>query len=120
MKRYISSLVLLAAFGLATGQLTGCKQTPPPPTEQDAIAVWNNTHRNLHTEALLSLTKTNGQMQHVDGIGVYTLYYEAKVKDLVQLGNRAPGTVETYQSNYGFRRSKKGWIGPDNQVYPAH
>ena len=119
MKRLISSLVLLAAFGFATGQLTGCKRTPPP-TEQDAIAVWNYTHRNLHTEALLSLTKTNGQMQQVDGSDVYTLYYQAKVRDLVQLGNRAPGTVETYQSNYPFRWSEKGWIGPDNQVYPVH
>jgi hypothetical protein len=120
MKRLISLLLLLAAFGFAASQLSGCKATPPPPTEQDAIAVWHYTHRNLHTEELLSLTKTNGQMQQVSGSDVYTLYFEAKVKDLVQLGNRAPGTIETYQSNFAFRRTEKGWLGPDNQVYPVH
>jgi hypothetical protein len=119
MKRLIFLLILLAAFGFSIGQLTGCKRTPPPPTEQDAIAVWHYTHRNLHTEELLNLTKTNGQMQQVDGSDVYTLYFEAKVKDLVQLGNRAPGTIETYQSNFAFRRTEKGWLGPDNQVYPG-
>ena len=120
MKRLIPSLFLLAALSFAFGEFTGCKGTPPPPTEQDAIAVWHYTHRNLHTEELLSLTKTNGQMQQVGGSDVYTLYFEAKVKDLVQLGNRAPGTIETYQSNFAFRRTEKGWLGPDNQVYPVH
>jgi hypothetical protein len=120
MKRLIPSLFLLVAFSIAVGEFTGCKGTPPPPDEKDATAVWNYIHRNLHTQELLSLSKTNGQMQQVDGGQVYTLYYEAKVKDLVQLGNRAPGTIETYQSNYGFRWTEKGWLGPDNQVYPVH
>jgi hypothetical protein len=119
MKRLIPSLLFFVAFGIAAWQLTACKRAPSPPTEQDAIGVWNYTHKNLKTQQLLSLTKTNGQMQEIDGSNVYTLYYEAKVKDIVQLGNRAPGTVETYKSNYAFHWTEKGWMGPDNQVYPA-
>ena len=120
MKRLGFFLILIGTVEFSIVQLTGCKRTPPPPTEQDAIAVWHYTHRNLHTEELLSLTKSNGQMQQVDGNDVYTLYFEAKVKDLVQLGNRAPGTIENYQSNFAFRWTEKGWLGPDNQVYPVH
>ena len=119
MKRLIPSLLLLAAFGLFAWQLTACKRTPAPPTAQDAITVWKDIHKSLHTQDLLTLTKTNGQMQRIDGNDVYTLYYEAKVKDIVQLGNRTPGTIETYQSNYAFHWTEKGWMGPDNQVYPA-
>ena len=95
MKKLIPSLVLLATFGFAAGQLTGCKRTPPPPTEQDAIAVWKNINKSPHYEDLLSLKKTNGQEQLIDGTEVYTLYYTAKIQNIVKLGNRPPGTVET-------------------------
>jgi hypothetical protein len=120
MKKLFHSILLLMMFALFTWQLTACKRTPSPPSEQDAIAVWKYTHRNLHTQELQSLTKTNGQLQEANGGYVYTLYYEAKVKDIVQLGNRAPGTVESYQSNYAFQWTEKGWMGPDKQVYPEH
>ncbi len=119
MKRLLPSLLIFTALGVAAWQLTACKRSPSPPAVQDAIAVWNYTHRNLRTQELLGLTKINGEIQKIDGNDVYTLYYEAKVKDLVQLGNRAPGTVEAYQSNYAFRWTEKGWMGPDDQVYPA-
>jgi hypothetical protein len=120
MKRLIPSLVLLAAIGFATGQLTGCKRTPPPPTEQDAIAVWKNISRVPHLRDLVSLKKTNGQMEKVDGSETYILYYQATVKDLVQLGNRVPGTIETYSGNFPFQWTEKGWMGPDDHVYPVH
>ena len=106
------------ALGMVVWQLSGCKHTPSPPSEEDAVAVWKNTHANLNTEDLVSLTKTNGQMQQVNGVSVYTFFYEAKVKDLVQLGKRPPGTIETYQSNYPFQWTEKGWMGPDGKVYP--
>jgi hypothetical protein len=83
MKRLIPSFVLLAAFGFAAGQLTGCKRTPPPPTEQDAIAVWKNTHANPHISDLLNLKKTNGQRQESNGVPIYTLYYQAEDKTVV-------------------------------------
>ena len=118
MKRILHSIVLSMSFGMVCFELAGCKHTPPPPTEQDAIGVWKNTHKNLHTQELVRLTKTNGQMEEVNGVKVYTLYYQAQVKDIVKLGNRAPGTVETYSSNYPFQWTEKGWMGPDNQVYP--
>jgi hypothetical protein len=51
---------------------------------------------------------------------VYTLYYQAKEKSLVQLGNSPPGTVDTYQSNYPFQWTEKGWVGPDQKLYPEH
>ena len=98
--------------------IAACKRTPSPPTEQDAIAVWQNTHARLHTQELVSLTKKNGQLSDVNGVQMYTFFYEAKVKDVVQLGNRAPGTVETYQSNYPFQWTEKGWMGPDQKLYP--
>jgi hypothetical protein len=114
MKRSFSLLTL----GLAVASLmTACKRTPSPPTEQDAIAVWKNTHAKPHLEDLISLTKTNGQMEEVNGVRVYTLYYEAKEKSLMQLGNRPPGTIKTYQSNYPFQWTEKGWMGPDQKLY---
>jgi hypothetical protein len=115
----------VAASGLLAVSLLngGCKREPNPPTEQDAIAVWKATHARsqarLPTE-LLSLRKTNGQMQEINGVKVYTLSYQATQKNLKQLGNHAPGWIETYQSNYPFQWTEKGWQGPDGQVYPEH
>lgn len=117
MKRSFS----LITIGFAVACLiSACKRTPPPPTEQDAMAVWHNTHARLHTQDLVSLTKTNGQLSEDNGVPMYTFFYEAKVKDLVQLGNRAPGTIETYQSNYPFQWTQKGWMGPDQKLYSEH
>ncbi|HEV2326143.1 MAG TPA: hypothetical protein VGS10_19545 [Terracidiphilus sp.] len=120
MKKLIPLLILLAGFGFSMGQMTGCKRTPPPPTEQDAIAVWKNISRGTHLQGLVALKKTNGQMEKVNGSETYILYYQATVRDLVQLGNRAPGTIETYTGNFPFQWTEKGWMGPDQRVYPAH
>ena len=120
MKRALHSLVLSIAFVAAYWGLAGCKHTPSPPTEQDAIGVWKNISQKPHLRDLVSLKKTNGQMEEVNGVHVYTLYYQATVKDLVQLGNRAPGTIETYTGNFPFQLTEKGWVGPDHQTYPEH
>ena len=120
MKRLIPSLFLLAAFSFTVGQLTGCKRTPPPPTEQDAVAVWKNINKSPHYEDLLSLKETNGQMEMVNGVQVYTLFYQARIRSAIKLGNRPAGTEETISSNYPFKWTEKGWVGPDNQVYPGH
>ena len=120
MKEPFRSILLLIAFGLFVWQMTACKRNPAPPTEQDAIAVLQNTHKKFHSQDLISLTKTNGQLSKVNGVAVYTFFYEAKVKDLMQLGNRVPGTIETYQSNYPFQWTEKGWMGPDQKIYPEH
>ena len=117
MKRSFS----LMTVGLAVACLmTACKRMPSPPTEQDASAVWQNTHAKPHLEDLISLTKTNGQLEEVNGVKVYTLYFEAKEKSLVQLGNRPPGTIKSYQSNYPFQWTEKDWMGPDKKLYPEH
>jgi len=116
MKRLIPSLLLFAAFSFG---VTGCKRTPPPPTEQDAIAVWKNINRTPHYEDLLSLKETNGQMEKVNGVQVYTLFYQARIRSAMKLGNRPAGTEETISSNYPFRWTEKGWMGPDDQVYPV-
>ena len=120
MKRVLHSLVLSMVFGVICWELAGCKHTPSPPTEQDAIAVWNNINRKSNYHELLSLQKTNGQMQTANGVNIYTLYYQAKIKSTVQLGDQPPGTVKTYTSNYPFQWTEKGWMGPDNQIYPEH
>ena len=119
MKRLIPQFLLFVAFGVIAWQLTACKHTPSPPTEQDAIAVWNNIARTPHLRDLVDLKKTNGQMEEVNGVPVYTLYYQATVKDIVQLGNRAPGTIETYKGDFPFQWTEKGWMGPDHHVYPV-
>ena len=118
MKKLLRSILVPAVFGLLVWQITGCKRTPSPPTVEDAIVVWKNTHANPHLSDLISLTKTNGQMQEMNGVEVYTLFYEAKMKVLIQDGNHPPGTTETYQSNYPFQWTEKGWMGPDQKIYP--
>jgi hypothetical protein len=120
MNRLLRSIVLLFAGSAIVWQVNGCKHDPAPPTEADAIAVWKHTHKDVNTQQLLGLTKTNGQIEEVNGKKVYTFYYQAKVKDIVQLGNRPPGTVESYESNYPFQWNEKGWMGPDDQIYPEH
>jgi len=120
MNRLIPSLFLLAAFGFATGEFTGCRGTPPPPTEQDAIAVWKDTHANPHLSDLISLKRTNGQMQESEGVRTYTLYYQAQEKTVVRLGNSPAGTINSYQGSYPFQWTEKGWLGPDHHVYPTH
>lgn len=100
--------------------LAGCDSNPKPPTEEDAQAAWHhiaaqNTANKI--EELVSLKKTDGQMQVVNGVNVYTLFFEAKVRYLTRVGNKKPGDVETYKSNYGFQRTEKGWQGPDGAIY---
>jgi hypothetical protein len=119
MKTGIPSLFLLAAIGFAIGEMTACKETPRPPTEQDAIAVWKNINGSPHYDDLLSLKETNGQTENVNGVQVYTFFYQARVRSAMKLGNRPAGTEETISSNYPFKWTEKGWLGPDNQVYPG-
>jgi hypothetical protein len=115
--------ILASCLVAAVLWVSGCKHEPNPPTEQDAIAVWKSTHahtqKSLPTE-LVTLKKTNGQTQEINGQKVYTLYFEATQKNLSQIGNHAPGWVETYQSNYPFQLTEKGWLGPDGVIYPEH
>ena len=100
--------------------LTGCQSTLTPPTEEDAQTTWHHiaAHNTADKiEELVSLRKVDGQMQDVNGVKVYTLFYEAKVRYLTRVGNKKPGDIETYKSNYGFQRTEKGWQGPDGTVY---
>lgn len=120
MKRILPSFVLSMTFGMVCWELAGCKHMPPPPTEQDAIAVWKHTHANPHLTDLVTLKKTNGMMEEVNGSKIYTLYYEATERYIVKLGNAGPGTTNTYKGNYPFQLTEKGWLGPDKQVYPEH
>ncbi len=109
MKRLIFLLISARSIRLFNEQLTGCKRTPPPPTEQDAIAVWKNTHADRHIAGSLSLKKTNGQMRKSERVEVYTLYYQAKVKDVVQLGNTASrNRSKTIKATSRFNGRKKG------------
>jgi hypothetical protein len=120
MKKLLHSILFLITCGLIGWQLTACKRTPAPPTEQDAIAVWKNTHSKTHMEDLISLSKTNGQLEEANGVKIYTIYFRVKEKSTVQLGNRPPGTETEYQGNYPFQWTEKGWMGPDKQIYPEH
>ncbi|HTZ89197.1 MAG TPA: hypothetical protein VMA71_02590, partial [Alloacidobacterium sp.] len=78
MKQDFRRMVALGA--VLVGLAVACKREPTPPTEADAIAVWNNVHRRAAQAELVSLKKTNGQMATVNGVRVYTLYYTATDK----------------------------------------
>jgi hypothetical protein len=120
MKNLIRLIFAPMVFDLLVWQVTGCKRTPSPPTEQDAVAVWHNIARTPHLRDLVSLKKTNGEVSQMNGVDVYTLYYQATVKDVVRLGNRPSGTIETYQGDFPFQWTEKGWMGPHHQVYSEH
>ena len=60
-------------------------------------------------------------MAEVNGVKFYTFYYTATQKHSIASRysttrvDQRPG-----QSNYPFQWTEKGWLGPDNQVYPEH
>ena len=117
-KSFVIAVVITAILSVS-----GCKHDPNPPTEEDAIKVWTSIHSRgpLANEAqLISLKKTNGQMAEVNGVKFYTFYYTATQKHSKQIGIQPPGWIETWSSNYPFQWTEKGWLGPDNQVYPEH
>ncbi len=110
MKKHFHLILLLMTFGLITWQLTACKRTPTPPTEQDAIAVWRNTHAKPHLNDLIDFKKTNGQIEEVNGVKVYTLYYEVKEKSVVQLAMRLQGLSLHIKGTIHFSGQRRaGW-----------
>lgn len=116
MKRRTQNVIC----GLLFTALAGCQANPTPPTEEDAQTAWH--HIAVQTtadklEELVSLKKTDGQMQDVNGRKVYTLFYEAKVRYLTSVGQWKAGDVRTVKSNYGFQQTEKGWQGPDGTIY---
>jgi hypothetical protein len=114
---------VIAAVITAVLFVSGCKHDPNPPTEEDAIKVWKNINKRgplANGAELLSFKKTNGQMSEVNGVKVYVLYYQATEKNLVPVGIHPAGWVDSWSSNYPFQWTEKGWLGPDNQVYPEH
>ena len=122
MKHAAKSFVI-AAVVTAILSVSGCKHDPNPPTEEDAIKVAKNVNRCRpvgNDAELLSLKKTNGQMAEVNGVKMYTLYYTAAKRNLIEVGIHPAGWTETWSSNYPFQWTEKGWLGPDNQVYPEH
>jgi hypothetical protein len=103
--------------------IAGCKHEPAPPTESDAAGVWRSMERSVHNRLpmeLISLSKTNGQMQEAKGVTVYTFYCTATERHLSPVNTHPVGWIETYQGNYPFQWTEKGWLGPDGQVYPEH
>ncbi len=116
MTRRVQNVIYVALLAV----LAGCQSSPTPPTEEDAQTAWHHIAAQTTAdklEALVSLKKTDGQMQDVNGMKVYTLFYEAKVRYLTPVGHWKAGDVETIKSNYGFQRTEKGWQGPDGTVY---
>ena len=119
MKRLIPQYFLLVAFGVSAWQLTACKHTPSPPTEQDAIAVWNNIARTPHLRDLVDLKKTNGQMEEVNGVpGVHVVLSGNSEGALSSSETVLPERSKHIRAIFHFSGLKKGWMGPDHQVYP--
>jgi hypothetical protein len=109
---------MIITIGLAVAG--GCKTDPPAPTVDDAKQVWLNINKHLSVGnfvELVEIRKTDGQMADVNGVKVYTLFYEIRERHLLPLGNWKPGDIETVKSNYGFQRTENGWQGPDGQHF---
>ena len=112
----------LVAFASLLITLAGCKVDPAPPTEADGRQVWTNIHNHTKVDGssivqLVDFKKTDGQMAEVNGVKVYTLFYETHEKYLIKLGNWKPGDIQVVRSNYGFQRTEKGWQGPDGTLF---
>ena len=110
-------LVALASLLIT---LAGCKFNPAPPTEAEGRQVWTNINKQLRLDTkvqLVDFKKTDGQMAEVNGVKIYTLFYETHEKYLIKMGNWKPGDIETVRSNYGFQRTEKGWQGPDGTLF---
>lgn len=106
-------LILLTSLMMA---VAGCKVDPSPPSVEDARVTWNNINKQsglTNDLQLVDLKKTDGQFAEVNGVKVYTLFYEAQQKYLTKVGRWKPGDVETIRSNYGFQKTEGGWQGPD-------
>ena len=94
----------------------GCKVNPSAPSVDDARVTWNNLNKRfglVSDTQLVDLKKTDGQFAEVNGVKVYTLFYEAREKHLTKMGKFNPGDIETIHSNYGFQKTENGWQGPD-------
>ena len=111
----------LIAFASLLITLAGCKVDPAPPTEAEGRQVWTNINTRSQLEAakvqLVDFKKTDGQMAEVNGVKIYTLFYETHEKYLIKMGNWKPGDIETVRSNYGFQRTEQGWQGPDGTLF---
>jgi len=112
----------LLAFASLLITLVGCKIDPAPPTEAEGKQVWTNIHNHTKVDGspivqLVDFKKTDGQMAEVNGVKIYTLFYETHEKYLIKLGNWKPGDIQVVRSNYGFQRTEKGWQGPDGTLF---
>ena len=66
----------------------------------------NRSGRNIHKQLglsndiqLVDFKKTDGQMAEVNGVKVYTLFYEAREKRLTKIGQWNPGDIHIVKSN---------------------
>ncbi len=112
-KKFIVLTVALAA-------IVGCKTEPAPPSVDDAKQIWLNVNKQSGLDKdveLVGIKKTDGRMGEVNGVKVYTLFYETHEKYLTGMGNWKPGDIETVKSNYGFRKTENGWEGPDGEHF---
>ncbi len=83
----------------------------------DRLASYCDQTRTTKLVELVSLKKTNGQMQEAHGTKVYTLFYEARIHYLTPVGHWKTGDIQTTDSNYGFQPTENGWQGPDGTTY---
>ena len=111
------SLIVLT---IVLGSLAGCKSNPAPPTINNAKQVWLNIHKQLGLDGdskLVDIKKTDGQFAKINGVTVYTFFYEARERYLIQVGNRKPGDIRIIKSNYAFQKTENGWEGPDGEHF---
>ena len=72
-------LILLISVSVMVA--AGCKVNPTPPSEEDAKTTWNHIHKQLGLSGdtqLVDLKRTDGRFAEVNGVKVYTLFYEAR------------------------------------------
>jgi hypothetical protein len=115
--------LILAAALLSS---IGCKVDPKPPTEADGRQVWKNLNTSSGLDGDLQLAdfkKTDGQMSEVNGVKVYTLFYELHEKHLTKLGqwkpviSRLSGRTMVFRGQKTGGRVLKGLIFPTERVF---
>ena len=109
------SLIVLT---IVLGSLAGCKSNPAPPTLADAKRVWLDINKQPPVLVeLVDFKKTDGQFAKVNGVTVYTFFYEVRERYLTQVGHWKPGDIRTIKSNYAFQKTENGWEGPDGEHF---
>ena len=108
--------------GILVGLLllcAACQKMERVPSEKDGEQVWRSVQQPQLADMaeLVDFKKVNGSRAPILGVDSYTLYYSAQIRYTRKVVFGPAGTLKTLNGEFVFRKTEKGWLGPDNQVY---